>query len=109
MFAPDFGGLGPEGLNRLIGLLGAAFPGVHIADEEQIAEGDRVAIRWTIRGTHRGEWLGAAPTGEWVRFGGVSIWSFEGGKVVRDWQYDDQLQALGLTPPPAWGALMVTA
>ena len=43
-----------------------AFPDARFALEDQIAEGDTVVSRWTARGTHRGEFLGIAPSGEEV-------------------------------------------
>jgi predicted ester cyclase len=56
-------------------------------------EGDRVATRWTLRGTHRGEFAGIAPTGKAVSVAGIIIWRVAGGKIREAWgSYD----ALGL-------------
>ncbi|GAA3771613.1 ester cyclase [Streptomyces phyllanthi] len=58
--------------------------------EDQISQGDRVCTRWTWGGTHKGEFLGIAPTGRKVRMTGTTIWRFqEDGKIVEGWwQYD---------------------
>src|SRR5688572_11799757 len=46
----------------------AAFPGLHHAIEDQVADGDRVATRIVVRGTHQGDLMGIAPTGKDVTF-----------------------------------------
>lgn len=81
----------------------AAFE-THFAIEEQIAEGDRVATRVTMRALHsRGEFQGLAPAGKQIESGGISIERVMDGKIVErrvssDWL--DMLQQLGLIPPP---------
>ena len=51
---------GPEGFKEYVATYRSAFPDLHIQIEDQIAEGDRVATRWTGTGTHNGE-LRASP------------------------------------------------
>lgn len=72
----------------------SAFPGGAITVDEQIAEGDTVATRWTGRGTHTGELAGIAPTGKDVTVSGLTISRFEGGKVVEEWTTWDTLGLL---------------
>ena len=82
----------------------AGFPGGAITVDEQIAEGDKVATRWTGRGTHTGELAGIAPTGKDVTVSGLTISRFEGGKVVEEWTTWDtfgMLVQLGAIPEPA--------
>ena len=72
---------------------GKAFPDYFIAIDDLVAEGDKVAKRWTFRGTHRDEFLGVAATGKEVTMRAVTIYCFSGGKVQEIWwNYD----ALGL-------------
>jgi len=60
-----------------------AFLDFHSTTEEQIAEGDKVVTRWTIRGTHQGEFRGIATTGKQITVRGIGIFRFsEEGKVV---------------------------
>ena len=71
--------------------------------DDAIAEGDRVALRFGWGGTHRGEYLGIAPTGKQVTVSGVCIKRMAGGKVVEEWTYVDvmgMMQQLGVAPPP---------
>jgi steroid delta-isomerase-like uncharacterized protein len=64
---------GPESVKSYATMLRVAFPDLHQTIEEQIAEGDKVAYRWTARGTHQGEFMGIAPTGNRVEMTGISI------------------------------------
>ena len=61
------------------------FPDLAITIEDSIAEDDKVAYRWTMRGTHQGEIEGIAPTGKDVEVTGITIVRVEDGKVVEDW------------------------
>lgn len=81
-----------------------AFTGAHIAVDEQIAEGDIVASRWTARGTHTGEITGIAPTGKEVTVSGITISRLEGGKIIEEWTNWDTLGMMvqiGAVPIPA--------
>jgi len=77
---------------------------VHSTTEGMVAEGDKVAVRWTWRGTHnKGEYMGVAPTGKEVTITGISILRIVGGKIVEEWGEMDNLgmmQQLGVIPPP---------
>ena len=85
---------GPAGLNAVIGMWRSSFPGVQFTSEEQIAEPGKVVNRWTVRGTHNGEFFGIAPTGREIMTTGVTIWYFRDDKVISTWVSFD---ALGLT------------
>src|SRR5215210_1779957 len=66
-----------------------ALPDLTYTVEEQIAEGDKVVTRYTVSGTHQGEFFGIAPTGEQVRMTGIAIDRFEDGKMREEWpEYD---------------------
>ena len=77
----------------------AAFPDLSVTIEDMIAEGDRVAVRTTWRGTYEGEAIGVAPTGESVDLVGTVIWGITDGKIVQvfDTSSDSELDRLGLT------------
>ena len=95
---------GPEGLRANVQKYVAGFPDGSITVDDQIAEGDRVATRWTGRGTQTGEVAGIAPTGKEVTVSGVTISRLEGGKVVEEWATWDtlgMLVQLGAIPEPA--------
>jgi serine phosphatase RsbU (regulator of sigma subunit) len=86
---------GPEDVKRFIGEFHSAFQDLHCAIEDQIAEDDRVMTRWTIRGTHQGEFRGMAPTGEEIEINGIGIFRFSPeGKVVESWDSYDQLNIM---------------
>ena len=94
---------GPENVKRYAAMLRVAFPDLHQTIEEQIAEGDKVAYRWTARGTHQGELMGLAPTGNRVLFTGISIARLSEGKIEEIWENYDALgmmQQIGAVPSP---------
>jgi steroid delta-isomerase-like uncharacterized protein len=72
-----------------------AFPDLSCTVEEQVAEGEKVVSRWTLRGTHRGEFFGIAGTGKWVVFTGIQIDRLdESGKIVEERAEFDLLGAM---------------
>jgi steroid delta-isomerase-like uncharacterized protein len=92
---------GVEGAREFYGMYQSAFPDVQITIEEQVAEGDTVATRWTARGTHQGELMGVPPSGNRVEVMGVTISRIEGGKVAEEWDNYDALgmmQGIGAIP-----------
>jgi steroid delta-isomerase-like uncharacterized protein len=86
---------GPQDVKRFQGEFFSAFPDFHINIEEQIAEGDKVVSRYTMRGTHQGDFRGMAPTGKEIEIKGVTIFRFSPeGKVVETWDSYDQLSLM---------------
>ncbi|MCP8314568.1 MAG: ester cyclase [archaeon] len=70
------------------------FPDFKSTIEDMLAEGDKVAVRWTGRGTHKGEFMGVDPTGKMVKITGISILRITGGKIVEEWTEMDNLGAM---------------
>ncbi len=85
--APNYTLYGLGGLQELkqgITDFRRAFPDLHFTIEEMIAEDDKVAYRWTLRGTQQGEWQGNPPTGKTTTTTGITILRFADGKIVDD-------------------------
>lgn len=81
----------------------AAFPDARFTVEDMVAEGDRVAARLTMRGTHLGPLNGVPPTGRAVVVSGMSLERVADGRIVEGWNENDALgllQQLGVLPPP---------
>ncbi len=81
----------------------AAVPDMHATIDDVVAEGDKVAVRWTVQGTQRGELLGIPPTSRPVRFSGISLYRLAKGKIAEQWEQWDRLnllQQLGVLPAP---------
>jgi serine phosphatase RsbU (regulator of sigma subunit) len=86
---------GPEDVRRFVGEFRSAFPDLRLIIGEQIAEGDKVVSRGTIRGTHLREFRGMAPTGKEMEIPGMAVFRFsEEGKVVESWDSYDQLSLM---------------
>lgn len=66
------------------GLLNA-FPDMKVTVEDTIADGNRVAVRWSVTGKHRGDGLGMPATNKDVHFRGISWMVFENGVMTRGW------------------------
>ena len=82
---------GPEGFKDYVSMYRSAFPDLHIEIEDQIAEGDKVATRWTGTGTHEGELAGIAPTHNHVTLPGMEIVRISEGKLVEGWEGYDSM------------------
>jgi steroid delta-isomerase-like uncharacterized protein len=100
-----FPGQGPgrEELKHVISTFLSAFPDIQWILEEQIAEGQTVVSRFTMTGTHRGEFLGIPPTGKLVKVWGVVIDVVKDGKFAESRIIMDTLglmQQLGTIPSP---------
>lgn len=92
---------GPQGIAQIITMFRRAFPDLQFTIEDQVAEGDTVATRYTFRGTQQGELMGIPPTGKHVSIGGISIYRIADGKMQQAWiEYDmlGLLQQLGVVP-----------
>lgn len=107
-YAPEcqFHGWGPETLNTAgykaaMGAILDAFPDSRFSVEELVAEGERVAIRHTLRGTHQAEFQGIPATGNPILVNAIVIIRFENGKAVELWLNADfmgLIQQLGAVP-----------
>lgn len=94
---------GIEGDKLFFTMLLNAFPDLEVKTEDLIAEADQVVERLTLRGTHKGMFIGALPTGRRVTWGFINIYRIEDSKVVELWSEGDHLglmQQIGLIPPP---------
>ena len=94
---------GPAGAKTQIQQYIDGFSDGRITVDDQIAEGDKVASRWTARGTQTGEVAGIAPTGKGVTVSGLTISRLESGMVVEEWTTWDtlgMLVQLGVIPAP---------
>jgi predicted ester cyclase len=96
-----------RGLNdfkKYMGEFYDAFPDNHFAIDDIFTEGDKVAVRYTITGTHKGKYMGILPTNKKVKLWVIEIDRIVGGKFVEDWiRFDtsSMMQQLGLVPTPA--------
>jgi steroid delta-isomerase-like uncharacterized protein len=82
---------GIEGFKNYATFLRGAFPDLEVTDEDMVAEGDRVAMRWSFVGTHEGVFWGIPPTGKRVTMTGFDIFRVRDGKIQELWVESDYL------------------
>ena len=111
LHAPDFRdrsaagrGEAREDFRCMLSKFYAAFPDFHTEIDDLVTDEARgtVAIRWTATGTHRGAYLGVAPTGDRIDFAGIEIIRISAGRIVERWgEWDGMglLAQLGLWAP----------
>ncbi|MCT9871962.1 MULTISPECIES: ester cyclase [Micrococcaceae] len=75
---------GPSGYLQIIGIMRQAFPDVQWSLEETVIEGNTVAARFTLRGTHQGEFLGIAATGKAIQAQAMNIYRFVDGQISEE-------------------------
>jgi steroid delta-isomerase-like uncharacterized protein len=79
----------------------SAFPDLRFTIEDMIGERNEVVQHWTVRGTHRGPFLGIQPTNRQCTVSGTSISKIEGGKITEhwaDWNVMTLMEQLGVAP-----------
>jgi len=92
---------GPAGYLAIIGMMRGGFPDIQWTVEEMVAEGDKVAARFTMRGTHRGTFFGVPPTGKTIAVQATNFYRLSGGQFVEEHGQPDMLgllQQIGAAP-----------
>ena len=86
---------GADGLKDMVQGYRNALSGLRVTIDQQFADGDFVATRFTITGTHDGNLMGAPPSGNDVAFTGIAISRCEGGRIAEEWEITDTVGLLG--------------
>jgi predicted ester cyclase len=92
---------GGAALKQIWAMLYRIYPDIHLTVEDLIGEGDKVAGRTTVTGTHGGEFMGAAGTGRPVTYNEMFVFRFAAGRVVETWGVVDvyaQMKQIGVIP-----------
>lgn len=85
---------GPDLYRALASGTREVFPDASFAIEDALETGEKVALRWTMTGTHDGSLAGEAPTGTRVELSGMEIDRFDDGKLAETWALTDQADLL---------------
>jgi predicted ester cyclase len=86
---------GADGLKEMVQAYRDALSGLSVTIDQQFTDGDFVATRFTITGTHDGNLMGAPPSGKNVAFTGIAISRCEGGQIAEEWELTDVVGLLG--------------
>ncbi len=109
LYAPDYiyhgpGGQELRGRDAIRGLWAVfltGFPDLHSTVDDVISEGDKLVLRWTVQGTHTGEFLGIPPSNKQMSLPVTEIFRIADGQLVEAWdQYDrlDLMEQIGGIP-----------
>jgi steroid delta-isomerase-like uncharacterized protein len=92
---------GPQEYKQFISGLRSAFPDLRFIIDARFTKEDKVVVRWTVHGTHKGEFMGIPPTSKEVTVAGIVIHRFAGDKIQETWEVYDAfglMQQLGVIP-----------
>jgi predicted ester cyclase len=92
---------GIDSYRRTAKLVTEAFPDARTVIEMIVAEGDKVAVRYTVSATHQSDFIGFPPTGEKVVISGNSIIRIAGEKIVEVWHGADLMGLIIANSPPS--------
>lgn len=103
LFAPNYRHHDPhnpevhnlETYTRWLTALRAAFPDLRMQIDDVITEGNKAVLRWTIRGTHTGEYMGLMPTGQKMTLSGINVYYVADGKITEAWFNYDSVGMMG--------------
>ena len=96
---PEVSPSGPQGIRQLATAFRSAFPDLNLTVEDMVGQWNKVAIRFTIQGTHRGEVLGAAPSGQCISLTGMMIHYITNDKITDTWFSHDFVSVLRQPEP----------
>jgi steroid delta-isomerase-like uncharacterized protein len=85
---------GPKGYLMIIAMMRSGFPDIQWTLEEMIAEGDKVAVRYTMQGTHQGEFFGFAATGKSILVQAINFYHLVDDQIVEEYGQPDMLELL---------------
>ena len=83
-----------EGFKQFINLLWNAFPDIKIMFDDIIIEGNKVACRYNLTGTHKGEFMNLQPTDKQFRVNGMTVFSFRDTKCIERWNLVDMMSLM---------------
>jgi predicted ester cyclase len=90
---------GPEGLKQTFAMFHQAFPDLHAKEQVVVADGDLVAARFLVTGTHKGDFMGQAATGNPVSYIEAVFVRFRDGKIVEHWAVADVTALMAAISP----------
>lgn len=94
-------GPGPQGYIDFFTMMRNAFPDMKVDVETMVAAEDKVAFAYTLRGTHKGDFMGVSASGKNIKVRGMQISRFENGKMIERWGSSDELgilKQIGVNP-----------
>ena len=81
--------VGPAGYRMIVGMMRGGFPDIQWTLEELISEGDKLAARFTMQGTHRGHFMGVPPTEKKITVQALNIYHLSNGQIIKEYGQPD--------------------
>jgi steroid delta-isomerase-like uncharacterized protein len=110
IISPDYVYHGPigeykglDGFKQMVTMVLKIFPDIHYTIDDMVAEGDKIAIRYTMTGTFQGEFMGIPPTGKRIKMAQAFFYRFKNGKEIEALPFSDNLdmyRQMGIPIPP---------
>jgi steroid delta-isomerase-like uncharacterized protein len=85
---------GPDGYLTIIGMMRSGFPDIQWSIEDMITEKDKVAVRFTMKGTHMGTFFGVPPTGKVIEVSAMNFYRLSDGQIIEEIGQPDLLGLL---------------
>jgi steroid delta-isomerase-like uncharacterized protein len=85
---------GPKGYLMIISMMRSGFPDIQWTLEDMITEGDKVAARFTMRGTHNGEFFDVPATGKVIRIQAINFYRLVNEQIIEEYGQPDMLELL---------------
>jgi steroid delta-isomerase-like uncharacterized protein len=85
---------GPSGYLAIIGMMRGGFPDIQWTLDDAVIEEDKIAARYTMRGTHKGQFFGVPPTGKTIQVQSMAFYKLSGGQFVEEYGLPDMLSLL---------------
>jgi steroid delta-isomerase-like uncharacterized protein len=92
---------GPDGMAGQIALFRHAMPDYNVEHQDIIVQGDKVAVRNTVSGTHQGAFMGHEPTGKHIEMRTMDVHQVRDGRIVATWHLEDFAGLMGQLASPA--------
>ncbi len=99
----EFYAIDIERMRQNFAMIHSALANLHVTIDDLVAEEDRIVVRYTASGVHKGEFMGIPPTDKEFSIMEIRIYRIADGKIVQNWGLLDETslkQQLGVTPPP---------
>ena len=85
---------GPKGYLKIIAMMRSGFPDIQWTLDDMVADGDKIAARYTMKGTHRGDFFGVSATGKPIAVQAINFYRLVDNQIIEEYGQPDMLALL---------------